>query len=145
MNTKKTLESILIETRNSILLKEGQVYETMVSIYPSEDISPSSKNVDINGKKVTLPLAVSSKDKKRFNKKESSLKNFYNECLRGDYLLIKEVGKNNSFICENISLPIHKNNIVCENSNSKRISLTKDDITSGKIKRVYRGFKPYLK
>lgn len=145
MSKKRTLEDILVEARNTIPeLKEGQVFETMTSIYPNDTISPDLKNITVDGSRLTLPKASSSKAKKQFRKKDSYLKELFKDGIKGDYLMVEKVIDKNTFFCKNISIKEEMLDKYFSDKQMKYIRLSKDDILQGNIKRVYRGYKPHI-
>ena len=141
---KITLESLLEEAKKEICdIEEGQVYETINSIYPDENISPSEKNVVINDVKMTLPLASSSRAKRQFKKYGSSLKTLFKEGVKGDFLLVEKID-GDKMICRNMSISEDYFEKYYKSPSMKKIVITKDDIVKGNVKRVYRGFKNHL-
>jgi hypothetical protein len=144
MIKKITLEALLEEAKKEIgKIEVGQVYETLNSIYPDDSVLPSEKNVIINGNKMTLPLASSSKTKKEFRKKGDSFYNFFKEGIKGDYLLVEDIS-GNDIVCKNISITEGSMKDYYKYPSMKKISITKDDIVKGNVKRVYRGYKGHL-
>jgi len=141
---KITLESLLEEAKKEICeIEEGQVYETMNSIYPDDTISPFDKNVVINDVKMTLPLASSSRAKREFKKNGSSLKTLFKEGIKGDYLLVEKVEGEN-IICKNMSISEDYFEKYYKSPSMQQVIITKEDIATGNVKRVYRGFKNHL-
>jgi hypothetical protein len=141
---KITLESLLEEAKKEICeIEEGQVYETMNSIYPGDTISPFDKNVVINDVKMTLPLASSSRAKREFKKNGSSLKTLFKEGIKGDYLLVEKVEGEN-IICKNMSISEDYFEKYYKSPSMQQVIITKEDIATGNVKRVYRGFKNHL-
>jgi len=141
---KITLESLLEEAKKEICeIEEGQVYETMNSIYPDDTISSFDKNVVINDVKMTLPLASSSRAKREFKKNGSSLKTLFKEGIKGDYLLVEKVEGEN-IICKNMSISEDYFEKYYKSPSMQQVIITKEDIATGNVKRVYRGFKNHL-
>lgn len=141
---KITLESLLEEAKKEICeIEEGQVYETMNSIYPDDTISPFDKNVVINDVKMTLTLASSSRAKREFKKNGSSLKTLFKEGIKGDYLLVEKVEGEN-IICKNMSISEDYFEKYYKSPSMQQVIITKEDIATGNVKRVYRGFKNHL-
>lgn len=141
---KITLESLLEEAKKELCeIEEGQVYETMNSIYPDDTISPFDKNVVINDVKMTLPLASSSRAKREFKKNGSSLKTLFKEGIKGDYLLVEKVEGEN-IICKNMSISEDYFEKYYKSPSMQQVIITKEDIATGNVKRVYRGFKNHL-
>ena len=144
MIRKVTLEILLEEAKKEIgKIEEGQVYETLNSIYPNDKIPASEKNVVVNGNKMTLPLASSSKTKKEFRRKGDSFESFFKEGIKGDYLLVEEVS-GDDIICRNISIAEGGMKDFYKHSSMQKIVISKEDIIKGNVKRVYRGYKGHL-
>lgn len=144
MMRKITLEALLEEAKKEIgKVEKGQVYETLNSIYPGGDVLPSEKNVIINGVKMTLPLASSSKTKKEFRKKGDSFYDFFKEGIKGDYLLVEEIS-GDDIVCKNISITEGSMKDYYKYPSMKKIVISKEDIINGNVKRVYRGYKGHL-
>lgn len=139
-----TLEKLLNEAKERIgKIEKGQVYETMVSIYPKDNVPSSEKNVIVNDVKMTLPLASSSRAKREYNKSGCSLKEIFKEGAKGDYLLVEDVA-GDDIICRNISISKDKYDTLYKYPSMKKVTITKDDIVNGNVKRVYRGYKTHL-
>jgi len=144
MMKKITLESLLEDVKKEICEVEvGQVYETLNSFYPDENIPPSDKNVVINDARMTLPLASSSRAKREFKKSGSSLRTMFKEGIKGDYLLVEKI-KDDKIICKNMSISENYYEEYYTAPSMKKVVITKEDIVKGNVKRVYRGFKYHL-
>ena len=85
----------------------------------------------------------SSKTKKEFRKKGDSFYNFFKEGIKGDYLLVEDIS-GNDIVCKNISITEGSMKDYYKYPSMKKISITKDDIVKGNVKRVYRGYKGHL-
>lgn len=134
-NATITLENLLKEMSESIpLIKEGDIIETIKTLYPSYNISKKEKNIMIEGIEMTRPLATSKRTKKVFIKEKSPLLEMFNELTRGDLLKVLEI-KNNKIICENISIK----EIVHENKLNNKLIIDKLDVLRGDYKLVQRG------
>ena len=145
MSRNKALEEILIKARNEVpRLSEGQVFETMTSIYPNEKISPNLKNVIEGEVRLTLPKASCSKSKRQFRKKGGLLGNLFKEGIKGDFLVIEKIVDEDTFYCKNISILEDVSDKYYSDKQMKYIRFTRDDIVQNNIKRVYRGFKPHM-
>lgn len=137
-----TLRLLLDEVRKELpTLKEGQVFETLKSIYPTSDKKRFEKNIFLEGVEMTKPLAVSKKAKDLFKRDSSPLYEFYKETKKGDYLKVVEVRKNGELVCENISL---KDDIRKKYYSNDYIILTLEDILNGTVKQVKRNISKIL-
>lgn len=144
MDKRITLQQLLEEAKDKISeIEEGQVYETLNSIYPDEKVPSYEKNIVVNDARVTLPLASSSRAKKEFLKSGSSLYKIFKEGAKGDYLLVEKV-LGDKIICRNISIEESSFSEYYKTPSMKKIIISKEDIVKGNIKRVYRGFKSHL-
>lgn len=140
-----SLNKILVESKKAIpKIEEGQVFETMVSIYPNSTVLPCNKNILINESRVTVPKAFSSKAKKQNKKRKSFFCDFYKEGIKGDFLIVEKIIDDETFYCKNISLLDESIEKYYSSNQMRYIRLTKDDILNGNIKRVYRGYKTHL-
>lgn len=132
-----TLEKLLNEMSENIpLIKEGDIFETIKTLYPSYVISKKDKNIIIEGIEMTYPIASSKKTKKTFIREKSPLLEIYNELSRGDLLIVKSI-TNNRIICENISVREKVGDTKINNT----FCITKLDILQGNYKLVQRGKK----
>jgi hypothetical protein len=92
---------------------------------------------------MTLPLASSSRAKREFKKNGSSLKTLFKEGIKGDYLLVEKVEGEN-IICKNMSISEDYFEKYYKSPSMQQVIITKEDIATGNVKRVYRGFKNHL-
>lgn len=134
-NAKITLKNLLKEMSENIpIIKEGDIIETIKTLYPSSNISKKEKNIIIEGIEMTKPLATSKRTKKVFIKEKSPLLEMFNELTRGDLLKVVKIIDNKIF-CENISIKENfKNNII-----DTKLVINKLDILRGDYKLVQRG------
>ena len=124
-------------------MEVGQFFEVLKSIYPSGDVLTESKNIVIEGKKLTLPLASSQKSKRQFEKDKSPFFNFSKDNTRGDFLEIVETDGYTAK-CINRSLNEEIQNKFYVNNDLQYIKITFDEVTENIVKRVYRGIKKYI-
>lgn len=134
-NAKITLKNLLKEMSENIpIIKEGDIIETIKTLYPSSNISKKEKNIIIEGIEMTKPLVTSKRTKKVFIKEKSPLLEMFNELTRGDLLKVVKIIDNKIF-CENISIKENfKNNII-----DTKLVINKLDILRGDYKLVQRG------
>ena len=134
-NAEITLKNLLKEMSENIpIIKEGDIIETIKTLYPSSNISKKEKNIIIEGIEMTKPLATSKRTKKVFIKEKSPLLEMFNELTRGDLLKVVKIIDNKIF-CENISIKENfKNNII-----DTKLVINKLDILRGDYKLVQRG------
>lgn len=134
-NAKITLKNLLKEMSENIpIIKEGDIIETIKTLYPSSNISKKEKNIIIEGIEMTKPLVTSKRTKKVFIKEKSPLLEMFNELTRGDLLKVEKIIDNKIF-CENISIKENfKNNII-----NTKLVINKLDILRGDYKLVQRG------
>lgn len=134
-NAKITLKNLLKEMSENIpIIKEGDIIETIKTLYPSSNISKKEKNIIIEGIEMTKPLVTSKRTKKVFIKEKSPLLEMFNELTRGDLLKVEKIIDNKIF-CENISIKENfKNNII-----DTKLVINKLDILRGDYKLVQRG------
>ena len=130
-NSYTTLEKLLKEMSNNIpLIKEGDIIETIKTVYPSADTPKTKKNIVIEGIEMTVPVASSKKTKKMLIKEESLLLKIFNETTRGDLLKVITITKNKIY-CENLSI---KKELV-----DNCFVIDKIDILRGDYKLIQRG------
>lgn len=130
-NSYTTLERLLKEMSNNIpLIKEGDVIETIKTVYPSAETPKNEKNIVIEGTEMTVPKASSKKTKKMLVKEESLLLSIFNETTRGDLLKVISINKNKIY-CENLSV---KKEII-----NNTLTIDKIDILRGDYKLIQRG------
>lgn len=134
-NAKITLKNLLKEMSENIpIIKEGDIIETIKTLYPSSSVSKKEKNIIIEGIEMTKPLVTSKRTKKVFIKEKSPLLEIFNELTRGDLLKVEKIIDNKIF-CENISI---KENVMNNIINTKLV-INKLDILRGDYKLVQRG------
>lgn len=134
-NATITLERLLKDMSDNIpLIKEGDIIETIKTLYPSHNIPKRIKNIIIEGVEMTRPIATSKRTKKIFIKEKSPLLEMFNELTRGDLLKVTKITKN-KITCENISI---KEN-VHDNIVNNVFIIDKLDILRGDYKLVQRG------
>jgi hypothetical protein len=141
METKAnhTLRLLMEEIGSTIPdFKVGQIYITIKSLYPT--YSAKNKNIVIDNKTITKPLACSKKSKEWFRKDKSILYDFFQEKTKGDFLKgVKE--ENNIAYCENISL---KKEIKEKYYKDELIKITKDDILNNNVKLYKRNITKFF-
>lgn len=121
--------------------KEGQVYETLKSVYPNvSEMKRDSRNILVEGIMMTKPLAVSRKSKELFRKENSPLCNFFKNSSKGDFLKVVKIEEDKAF-CENISLKEDIRNNFYKN---ELVKITKEDILNGNFKLFKRNVNKYL-
>jgi len=98
------IQQLLDEIKETIpFFKEGQIFETLKSIYPDVKVSREKKNISYKGIEFTKPLASNRKAKHFFLKEESPLKDFYKDITKGDFLQVIKVNNKKAY-CINLSL-----------------------------------------
>jgi len=139
--TNITLGKLLEDLKKDLPnLKEGMFFETIKSIYPTEDMSKENKNIILEGEVFTKPLALSQKEKKEIIKEQSPLSVFFNETNKGDYLkIIKK--ENDVYYCKNISL---KEEVINKYYKNDVITITDKDIIDNTVKPIIRIRHSYL-
>ena len=121
----------------------GQFFEVLKSIYPSGDVLSENKNVMIEGKKLTLPMASSQKSKRQFEKDKSPFFSFSKDNTRGDFLEIVETdGYTAKCINRSINDAIQEKFYI--NDEVRNITISFNDVLDNTVKRVYRGIKKYI-
>jgi hypothetical protein len=144
MDKMYTLGALLEELRSQHPKFEvGQFFEVHKSIYPSNIISSKNKNVLIEGKILTLPLACSQKAKRQFKKDKSPFLNFSKDNTRGDFLEIIEIDGNTAK-CINRSLSEEIQQKYYISNDVKYINITFEDVLDNTVSRVYRGIKKFI-
>jgi len=135
MTNNYTLQSLLDELKENISpFKEGMIFETIKSIYPDSKVSKMNKNILINGKRVTKPLASNRKAKNQFVKENSVIKDFFSEMTRGDFLKVVKI-ENKVAKCINMSL---KEDIVNKYYLNEVIDIDLNMIVDGYVKQYKR-------
>lgn len=104
MDKRNTIGRILNELEKQVpLVEEGDIVETMKTIYPSYKLSPNERNIELNGVVITPPLASSKENKLMLLKEKSLLLETFKDTERGDILLVKKI-KPNKITVENLSI-----------------------------------------
>jgi hypothetical protein len=85
------------------LVEEGDIIETIKTIYPSLNSSKEKRNVILEGVEMTMPLASSRETKILLKKENSKLLKVFKDVDRGDILIVKEINPN-KIVVENCSL-----------------------------------------
>ena len=135
MKRHYTLETLLEEMKTEIApFKEGMIFETMKSIYPSADVPKEIKNITYKGKSFTKPLANTRKAKKQFIKENSPIADFINETTRGDFLKVVSV-EGTIAKCVNVSMT---EEIIDKFYKDETIDISVDSIIDGFIKQYRR-------
>jgi hypothetical protein len=105
--SKYTLQQLLDEVKQTIpSFQEGQIFETIKSIYPNIKISRNKRNINYKNISFTKPLASSRKAKENFLKEDSPLRDFYKNFSKGDFLLVIET---NGKIAKCVNLSLKEN------------------------------------
>jgi hypothetical protein len=135
---RMTLQDLLDEAKKKLPeFKEGQYFEALRSIYPEKN---PDKNIEIDGKRFTKPLAVDKKTKREFSKNNSPFNEFFKNKKKGDLLKIIEVNGEIAK-CENVSLNEEFKKKYYENH---YIFISYKDLIEGTIKRVYKNIDKYV-
>lgn len=104
MQYENTINKILQRLNKEIPLAEvGDILETQRTIFPNSKTPREEKNIIINSKEVTPPLACSKSWKTLMLKDHADLCQIYKDFDRGDLLKIKEVVPGR-IIVENLSI-----------------------------------------
>lgn len=148
MSRKKILlKNLLEEARKDFLidLEEGQFFETIITVFPSEKIPKEDKNFLIEGGVfATKPLACCRKTKQEFIKENSPFSGWFKNPNKGDLLEVVKILEDGTGVFINRSI---KENIIKEQYENKKIKFIhfgKLDILEGKIKRIYRNLGRFL-
>jgi hypothetical protein len=89
--SKYTLQQLLDEVKQTTpSFYEGQIFETLKSIYPSTKTPRYKKNITYKDISFTKPLASSRKAKENFIKEGSPVKDFFKNTTKGDFLRVVE-------------------------------------------------------
>ena len=101
MEYKNTINNILKRLENGFeLAKKEDIIESFETLFFTKE---ASNFININGSKISVPLAASRGTKKMLLEEDSPILKVYKDISRGDILLIKEtVG--NKLLVENLSL-----------------------------------------
>ena len=141
LQTAYTIRTLLEEVKKTLpSFKEGQVFETLKPIYPTDKIPRTKKNIKIKNKVFTKPLAVDKKTKKNFIKQNSPLKKFFREFSRGDFLrVIKTDGTKAYCINESLKPSIRKKYY------KELIEIDYNNLLNGDVKLYRRKLTKYFK
>lgn len=146
METKSiyTIRSLLEELKEKFpKFEENQIFETLKSIYPNEKVDKSKKNITIEGKTFTKPLATNRKDKNNLLKEGSVLANFFKNTSRGDFLrVVKTDGEKAK--CINLSL-LEEIKERFYSDEESLINLSIEDLANGTVKPFKRKVDKYIK
>lgn len=139
-----TLNSLLEELKKETpKMNKGEYLEVLKSIYPSDNIGGSRKNIELpEGRKATLPMACSGKAKREFKKHNPHFFRMFKDNTRGDFLEIIETDGYTSK-CINRSI---KDEYLKEyyDEDMRIITIEFEDILNNSVKKVYRGIKKYI-
>lgn len=101
---ENTINKILTRLSKETPLAEiGDLLETKKTLYPDANIKREDKNIIVDSKEMTVPLACSKEWKKTLIRDKAPLREIYLEFDRGDILVVKKILKN-KVIVENISI-----------------------------------------
>lgn len=139
-----TVRQILDELKETIpKFKKGMVFETLTTFFPEENVKREFKNIITEEIEFTKPLACCRKDKQKYIKENSPIKDFHRETTRGDFLKVVKVNKDKGIaFCINVSL---KEEIGKKYYSEEFIPITFEDIFSGKVKIYRRNIEKFFK
>lgn len=104
MDSRNSISKILNRLENEMpLVEEGDIIETIKTIYPSLNSSKEKRNIILEGVEMTMPLASSRETKILLKKENSKLLKVFKDMDRGDILIVKEINPN-KIVVENCSL-----------------------------------------
>lgn len=104
MDSRNSISKILNRLENEMpLVEEGDIIETIKTIYPSLNSSKEKRNIILEGVEMTMPLASSRETKVLLKKENSKLLKVFKDMDRGDILIVKEINPN-KIVVENCSL-----------------------------------------
>ena len=141
--SEHTIRTLLIELKEKFpSFEKNQIFETLKSIYPSDEISKNKKNITYDNKTFTKPLAVNRKDKTAMKRHDNSLVAFFKNVTRGDFLQVVETdGK----IAKCINLTLEENiKKRFYNDDESRVKITLEDLANGTVKPFRRKVDKYL-
>jgi hypothetical protein len=137
-----TFRTLLTELKERFpKFEEGQIFETLKSIYPDSNMPKEKRNIKLEEKVFTKPLALSRKDKSSLIKEESKMVGFFKNLSRGDFLKVEEV-VGDSAKCINLSL---KDDIVKRYYVGDKITLSLDEIANGTVRLCRRKINKFIK
>ena len=138
-----TINTLLEELKEKFpRFEKNQIFEIQKSIYPDSKIPKNKRNISVDGKTFTKPLAASKHDKNLLTKEDSKLANFFKNTTRGDFVQVIETdGK--IATCKNLSL---KEDIRKKYYNNEEsfVILTFEDIADGTVKPFKRKVDKYI-
>lgn len=140
-----TIQTLLEELKEKTPHFEiNQIFETLKSIYPDSEISKENKNIVLNEKEFTKPLALNHKDKSFLLKEESPMISFFKNFSKGDFLKVVKIdGKKAK--CINISIKEKVKKKYYNDNETKYINLSFSNIANGEVKLMKRKIDKYLK
>lgn len=104
MDSRNSISKILNRLENEMpLVEEGDIIETIKTIYPSSKIPKEERNIILEGIEMTMPMASSRESKLLLEREKSRLLEVYKDIDRGDILIVKEIHPN-KIIVENCSV-----------------------------------------
>lgn len=104
MDSRNSISKILNRLENEMpLVEEGDIIETIKTIYPSSKIPKEERNIILEGVEMTMPMASSRESKLLLEREKSRLLEVYKDIDRGDILIVKEIHPN-KIIVENCSV-----------------------------------------
>ena len=82
MDSRNSISKILNRLENEMpMVEEGDIIETIKTIYPSLKIPKKERNIVLEGVEMTMPLASSRESKMLLNKENSKLLNIFEVAL----------------------------------------------------------------
>lgn len=104
MDSRNSISKILNRLENEMpLVEEGDIIETIKTIYPSSKIPKEERNIILEGIEMTMPMASSKESKLLLEREKSKLLEVYKDIDRGDILIVKKIHPN-KIIVENCSV-----------------------------------------
>jgi len=86
-----TIETLLEELKKIIpKFKVSQIFETLKSIYPKDNVPKEKRNIEYEGLSFTKPFATCRKDKRNYIKEDSPIAKFFRNTTKGDFLQVVE-------------------------------------------------------
>jgi len=142
--SEHTIRTLLVELKEKFpSFEKNQIFETLKSIYPSDKISKTKRNITIDNRTFTKPLAVNRKDKTVMQKEDKSLAAFFKNVTRGDFLKVIETD-GESAKCINLSLDENIKKKYYDDDES-HVNITFEDLANGTVKPFRRKVDKYLK
>ena len=91
MDSRNSISKILNRLENEMpMVEEGDIIETIKTIYPSLKIPKKERNIVLEGVEMTMPLASSRESKMLLNKEKSVIKKFSD--VKGELTAEEEQG-----------------------------------------------------